>query len=193
MTLPIQTTEEPRRLQAGDTWEWIRTLIDFPASLGWVLKYYLRGATAGMTLDITATANSNPALGSVDDFAISVPASSTSLPAGEYAWSARVEKGAEKYTVDQGTLTVTPDVSQATTIDNRSHNRKVYESICAVIEKTATRIEQEYEVEGRKLMLRSPMELQKMKAIYSRLVRQEERNAGQRPKHRRVVMGFQSE
>jgi hypothetical protein len=34
---------EPTEVTAGDTIEWTRQLPDYPASLGWVLKYALRG------------------------------------------------------------------------------------------------------------------------------------------------------
>tara|TARA_B110000014_G_scaffold220415_1_gene176458 strand:- start:6172 stop:6381 length:210 start_codon:yes stop_codon:yes gene_type:complete len=39
---------EPEKLTSGVTWEWNKTLSDYPANESWYLTYYLRknGATA---------------------------------------------------------------------------------------------------------------------------------------------------
>ena len=74
-------------------------------------------------------------------------------------------------------------------MSNPLHNQKMYDSICAVLEKRATTDQQSYTYEGRSLQRISIMELQKLKAHYKRLLIAENRrrNGLKRP---RFVMRF---
>lgn len=106
MAATIPTTE-PAFATAGDTLAWRRSLPDYPAGEGWTLKYRLVNATA--KIDITASADG-------DDYLISVAAATSSAwTAGAYAWVAWVEGGSsERYTVDQGSITIEPDIAAVT-------------------------------------------------------------------------------
>jgi hypothetical protein len=87
---------EPAALFTGDTWNWTRTLADYPASAGWILKYVL--ASSATRINIAGTADG-------DDHAISVAAATTAAyVAGTYVWQAFVEKGAERHTVGRGSI-----------------------------------------------------------------------------------------
>ena len=70
-----------------------------------------------------------------------------------------------------------------------SHNRIMYDAICAVLQKRATRDQNAYTYEGRSLQRIPIMELQKLKAHYKRLLQAEVRrkNGYKRP---RFVMRF---
>ena len=89
---------EPAAVYTGDTWAWRKTLADYPASAGWVLKYTLINSAA--RINITGTADG-------DQHDIEVAATTTDgYTAGSYTYQAYVELGAERYTVGRGTITV---------------------------------------------------------------------------------------
>jgi hypothetical protein len=116
-------TTEPSRVTAGDTIAWTKSLPDYPASSGWILKYRLINAAG--KLDITATAAG-------DDHAVSVPAAtSAAWLAGTYTVTAWVEKGAERYTVSvSGTLLVEPNLAAAVAgLDTRSEAKKILDAL----------------------------------------------------------------
>ena len=73
--------------------------------------------------------------------------------------------------------------------DETTHNRRMYDAICAVLEKRATTDQNAYSYEGRNLTRIPIFELQKLKAHYKRLLLAETRrkNGYQRP---RFVMRF---
>lgn len=134
---------EPLTVTRGDTITWTRQLESYPANQAWILKYFLRGPAQ---IDITATASGADHLVNV------TAATSATYVAGKYSWQARVEKGAEKYTVDTGALEILPDLSSvATTYDGRSVSRKMLDAVEAVLQNKASNDVLEYEIEGRKL------------------------------------------
>ena len=137
-------SDEPARLRAGDTWKWTRTLGDYPAGT-WTLKYRFKNAAGGF--EITATADGT-------DHAVTVAAATTgAYAAGSYQWIAWVESGAEKYTVDEGTLEVEPDYRSGTAtaaLDDRSHARKTLAALQAWIEGRDPAVA-EYEIAGRRM------------------------------------------
>ena len=122
MAAEIPTTE-PLSVRAGDTWKWTRTLADYPAS-SWTLKYRFKNAAGGF--EVVAVASG-------DDYAVSEAASTTATrTAGDYTWIAWVEAGAEKFTVDTGTIHVEPDYrsgASSVALDDRTHARKVLDAI----------------------------------------------------------------
>ncbi len=133
---------EPLSARAGDTWKWTRTLADYPAPT-WVLKYRFKNATG--YFEITAAASGT-------DHAVTVTAATTAayVP-GTYTWMAWVEPGAEKYTVDTGTLVVDPDYRASTAAyDGRSHARKMLDAIEAWLEARDVAVA-EYEIAGRRM------------------------------------------
>ena len=107
---------QQQTLIAGDTLTFVTSLADYPASASWVLTYRLvPRVVGGSAIVLTATAEGS-------DHRITATAAATSgWVTGDYGWSAYVTKGAERYTVDSGQLTVQADpASVAVGTDTRS-------------------------------------------------------------------------
>jgi hypothetical protein len=114
-------TREPDSFTSGDTVKWSKPFPDYPASDGWTLKYYIRGAK---TLDVTAEADGSGYLATIN------ATDSAKLAAGDYPWSARVSKAGEVYTVGSGTFTVLPDLSVVTEgYDGRSICKQLLDQV----------------------------------------------------------------
>lgn len=127
MTADI-ATNEPREQRAGMTWQWTRTLADYPAPT-WTLKYWFKKTgSSGANFSITATASGV-------DHAVSVAAATTQgYTAGDYTWAAVVTAGSEAFEVDHGTLKLLPRYDQAANVDDRSHARKMLANVEAALE-----------------------------------------------------------
>ena len=142
----MTATTEPTRITAGDTVAWTKTLADYPASAGWVLKYRLINAAG--KIDITGGASG-------DDHAISVPAStSAGWDDGTYSVQSYVEKGAERHTVGACTIVISPNLAaQAGGLETRSSARKILDALLLAYEAAATSraFVQEYEIAGRRM------------------------------------------
>lgn len=92
-------TSEPSVITAGETWAWTKSLSDFPATDGYVLKYALQAV--GKPL-ITLTATTSGA-----GYAVNVLAATTAgyAPA-VYTWQSYLELGAARYPGERGSLSV---------------------------------------------------------------------------------------
>jgi hypothetical protein len=151
-------TIEPAALVAGDTWSWQRTLSDYPAST-WTLTYYLRGVNGEASFAAAASGG--------DHLVTVAKATTAAYKAGDYEMLGLVTDGTSRYTVYRGRFTIQPDPANiGAGHDPRSHSRKVYEAIQAVIEKRATKDQQEYMIAGRKLVMTPLPELMKMLNFY---------------------------
>lgn len=160
----MSADKEPQQIVAGDSLSWTRSFTDYPASAGWVLAYALRNYQ--QKIDFSATASG-------DSFAIAVPAATTAAWApGSYEWIAFVTKAAERYTVASGEIDITPNLAIDSPVDGRSHNRKVYDNICAALE-GRTDVD-EYTIGGRSLRKMSIKDLLSWKSVYGTLVSREE-------------------
>lgn len=142
----MTASTEPSRLTAGDTLAWTRTLTDYPASAGWVLKYRLINAAG--KIDITASASGA-------DHAISVPAATSAawLP-GIYAWQSWVEKGVERYTQGTGQIEIARNLAGETAgLETRSNARQILDALLAAYALAAAKkaFVGEYEIEGRRM------------------------------------------
>lgn len=159
-------SSEPASVVAGDTLAWKLTLGDYPASSGWVLSYALRNDQAA--IDITASASGS-------DHLVSVPAStSKTWRAGSYAWSAFVTKASERYTVGNGTIIVAPNLAVGGPVDSRSHARRVLDAIEAVLERRATKDQEEFTIGDRSLKRTPLAELIRLRSVYRGEVRREQ-------------------
>jgi len=149
-------TREPLEVTVGDTTKWTRTLPDYPADDGWVLKYALRGPAV---VDITA---------SDDGSSHQVTITSAQLTsAGTYYVQGYVEKSGERHTVYTGRIKANPNLAAAAAgYDGRSHAQKVIEAIEAVIEGRASKDQQEFEVAGTRLVRMSFEELVSIRQRY---------------------------
>lgn len=116
-------TKEPLEFYAGDTVEWKKTLGDYPASSGWILKYDMVCKNVSL-ITFSATADG-------DDYLVSLPAATTQgYPEGEYFWRSYVVKGELKYGVSSGYLIVKANLSeQLSGYDFRSTAKKVVDAL----------------------------------------------------------------
>lgn len=159
----------PAKITAGDSIYWKRTLTDYPASAGWVLKYTL--INSAIKINITSTA-------SIDDHVVSVAAAtSAAYAAGNYAWQEYVEKSTERYTLATGQVTILPDLAgQAAGFDARSTARKTLDLIeAAMLAQGKNAWTQEYEIAGRRMKFRSVGEFLQFRSKLQQEVKAEER------------------
>ena len=170
MTLPINTFE-PDNVITGTSLKWTKTLSNYPASDGWILKYYMVGPSG--KIEITASTSG-------DDFSVSVlPADTENYEPGIYQWVSFVEKltagvVTERYAIESGSLEVIQDPSTfATGVDNRSHAQRVLQSINTLLEGKALSAEQSYSIAGRSISLMSIRDLLLWKDYYELAVKTE--------------------
>lgn len=160
-------TNEPLEITAGNSVTWKRTFDDYLASDSWVLTYALLHRT-NTKITITSSADGDDHL--VDEAA----ADTVDWTAGDYTWQAYVTKGADRFQVDSGTMTILPNLAAATNYDGRSHARITLDNIEAVIQERATKDQESYVILGRSLS-RTPMaDLITLHSRYKRMVKAEE-------------------
>jgi hypothetical protein len=169
---PVPTTE-PESLTAGDTLTFKVSEADYPASDGWTLEYVLQNGTAIQSFSSTASG---------DDHLVTVAATATAGWApGDYTWTARATKAAEKYSIRRGRITVTADLTSAA--DQRSHAEKVLDALEAMLEGKATKDQQGYSIAGRSISRMTPTEIREWRDDYSKKVaaqrRKEARERGE--------------
>jgi hypothetical protein len=142
----------PSSFRAGDTVSWTVAHPDYPASAGWSLNVTLAHPTLSkLTLGTTAVG---------DAFLVSLTAATTAAYApGQYAYLARVSKGADTYTLDAGSVTIEPDLAAATTYDGRTWAQRMLDAIQAALEGRASSLDLELEIQGRRIRHFTPAEL----------------------------------
>lgn len=102
-------------LIAGDTLDFVTSVPAYPASAGYTLKYRLAPRISGTGIELTATTSGT------DDYRVLVaPSATANWVAGEYSWSAWVEKAGERRVVDNGLSTIQPDPGTVAAYDARS-------------------------------------------------------------------------
>jgi hypothetical protein len=151
MTAPVPTTE-PASVVAGDTLTWKRSLSDYPATT-WTLKYRLINSAG--KFDITAAASGTDHLVTV------ISTTSATYTAGDYTWTAWVEKTGERVTVGSGTITIKPNIAALNTLDGRTEAAKILDQLMAAYTSyTASNGHvAEYEIAGRRMKYRSAAEI----------------------------------
>lgn len=107
-------------------------------------------------------------------FTASANVTSRWLP-GMYAWVIRRTDAAGNVSqVSSGKIEIKPDITSINPgTDIRSNNRRVYDAICAVIEKRASTDQQSYRINNRELVRMPIGDLLRLKSQYARMVRQE--------------------
>lgn len=180
---------EPDSFIAGDTVKWTRSLSDYLAQT-WVLTYEFRG---NIRKTIVCAASGSDFLAVIDAI------TSATFTPGDYVWFAQVSSGAEKYTIQSGTVSVKANPAVGTeSQDRRTHAKKMLDAIEAMMENNASREELQYEVSIpggslRRLWFCTKEELIKFHSHYAALVRQEqnaERLAQGRPSRNRILTVF---
>lgn len=155
----------PTKMTAGETLEIPVVVTLFPAP-HYTLTLILRGPQA---IDLTAVAEDNGHL-----FTASAPVTSAWAP-GAYWWSLRASIGQEVHGIDEGQLTIAPDMAQiAGPHDGRSHAERVLAAIEAVIEGRATKDQMGYAINNRSLQLTPIADLLMLRNKYRAEVRREQ-------------------
>jgi hypothetical protein len=152
-------------ITAGDTLDFNTSVPDYPAGSGWTLKYRLAPRSAGTAIDLTAAANG-------DDYTVTATATTTlNWATGYYTWTAFVEKGAERYTVDRGQLQIrASSTTLAAGTDTRTHARKVLDAIEALIESKGAADVMEYTIGNRSIKKMGMADLLVWHSRYSAMV-----------------------
>lgn len=168
----MTATTEPSRVTAGDTIAWSKSLPDYPASAGWVLKYRLINAAG--KIDITAAADGA-------DHAVTVTAAtSAAWHAGTYTYQTTVEKAGERYTIATGKIAIAANLSNmAAGFDTRSPAQAILDNLLAAYQSAsaARSFVQEYEIAGRRMKFNSKAEWLLELNFWKREVAAEERAA----------------
>ena len=153
------------RIQAGVTLDHRVTLTAYPAP-DWTVTLILRGP---MGIDLVATGD-----GASHRFAASAETTAAWLP-GRYWFTLRATRGAEVVAIEDGDLTITPDLAaQAGPFDGRSHAERVLAAIEAVIEGRATIDQQSYQINNRQLSRTPIPDLLLLRTKYRDEVRREQ-------------------
>lgn len=158
----------PEKFAAGTTFAASVTLTAYQAP-DWSADLILRGPGQ---IDLAATST-----GATHEFGASAGVTSDWVP-GVYWWALRVTQGAEVVQVDEGQLTIAPDLAAVTgTHDGRSHAERVLAAIEAVIENRATTDQQKYTINNRELWRTPIADLLLLRARYRDEVRREQNAA----------------
>jgi hypothetical protein len=169
---------EPKHIRAGDSVTWEREELDYSTDNGWTLHYALRGPSE---IDIEAVGD-----GALHTVNLS-SAETTDWVAGDYNAVVYVQSDVgERVTLGSGMIQILPDLVAATG-DHRSHVKRTLDALQAVIEKRATKIQEEYEVEGHRIKYMPLDMLIKLRDRYARLYDQEQVAAGVKPRSPRSV------
>ena len=160
---------------AGDTLRFEVTLDAYPANAGNTLKYRLARIGGGTPIDLTASA-------AADKHLVEVLAATTSgWVAGEYSWTSWIDNGSDKYTIDQGLVTIKADPRTATTgTDSRSYARRMLAALEAALlqhAQTGT-LAASYQINGRSMTFRSAKELRDERDYWAAQVAGEDAGAG---------------
>lgn len=132
---------EPRSFVAGSTVSWKKSLVDYPASDGWTLKYFLRGP--GEALDITCTVAGATHVATIS-------ATNSKREPGDYWMQGRVENaGGEKYVVFEDRVVVEPALDAANTFDGRSENELMLANVRLALGKAVSKNAAEYQIANR--------------------------------------------
>jgi hypothetical protein len=120
---PQATIDEPETAVAGDSWQWKKILLLYPASKGYTLAYYFANATSAFSIAGAAIT----AVG--DTFVIDFAATAAAIAPGKYRWQAYATLAGVRTTAVEGWLVVTPDLSLGTPIDARTPARALLDAI----------------------------------------------------------------
>lgn len=140
-------------LTAGDTLSFTTITPDYPASAGWSMVYKLVPRTAGTVISIASSASG-------DDHLLQAAASTTATWAvGSYTWVGYVLKGAERYTLESGSITIDADPGVVTGLDLRSSAKKALDAVNTLLESYGSKAYlQSFEIAGRRQQFHSPGE-----------------------------------
>jgi hypothetical protein len=115
----------PEKITAGDTLKFTESPTDYSPDDGWSFKYVLVKSDAQIVIDATDNGDGS--------FLINEPAADTaSWVAGDYDWESYATKGVDRYRVNRGFITITPDIAagaNSSGIDVRTEAKKIVDAI----------------------------------------------------------------
>lgn len=132
----------PSKIVAGDTLNFCRSLSDYPAADGYQISYKLVNAA-----DVVEFSGADQAGG---EWLFDIkPATTKDWQTGKFTWYEIATKGADRFTLANGQTEIKPDPTAAH--DTRSYAQKMLDAIEAMLEKKATKDQQNYAINGRSL------------------------------------------
>jgi hypothetical protein len=134
-------TALPDQFAAGSTVKYNRTLADYSAADGWVLKLYVAGVD--ITDAVLGTAN-----GTTWDMVLSA-AATAKLRAGTYQWRELVSKSGETYIAASGTVVITPNIATVGAGDLQSFEERMLPIVEAVLAGRIPADAESYQIAGR--------------------------------------------
>lgn len=155
----------PDKISAGLTFDRLLTFTAYPAPT-WVVAVLLRGKSS---IDMLAVAEGN-------QHRLRVDATTTGqwLP-GDYWYSIRATSGDDVVEIEQGHITVMPDMASAEPgYDGRTKAQIALEAIDAVIAKRATMDQERYRINNRELYRTPIADLLKLRSYYAEQVKREQ-------------------
>jgi hypothetical protein len=156
----VTQRREPVQITAGDTISFTKSLVNYPASAGWSLKYILNGGADPITFTSTASG---------DDHVILVSAATTAqwLPA-DYEMSGFAENAGVRNPFYLATLAVSTNVEAVDPGDTRTHAQKMIVKLEAQLEKMAEDDIIDSSVEGTEIRREARKEIYTMRKKYQR-------------------------
>lgn len=153
----------PRKLVAGDSASWQISAPQHRAIDGWGRIFVLAGPTP---LNFAVTS---------DDAIKITSAQSATLAPGRYSGAVIATKVDERQTLERFEFEVLPDpASQTEASDIRTQSRRILDAINAVIEKRATKGQDELSIAGRRIKNTPIADLLVLRDRYAVIVRNEE-------------------
>jgi hypothetical protein len=161
-------TSEPLEIISGATVKWTKSLSDYPADT-WTLSYQFVNAADAQAVTCTASG--------LDHLATITAAQTAAMVAGDWYWQAKVTDGDEVYAVGQGRVEVKANfaVAGASSLDARSHVKKVLDALEAVLVGKASEDQLSMSIGDRSLSRYSFDELRKMRSAYKSEYAREQR------------------
>jgi hypothetical protein len=124
----------------------------------YTLSTSIRGS--GGSIDAAGTANGS-------DWQTTIAGTSTAnLAPGQYQWASYASKTGVRVTLETGTLTVLANLATATSFEARSHARRMLDAIEAMLERRATKEQQEYTIGNRSLKFIPLPEILQLRTAY---------------------------
>lgn len=145
---PTIPSTPPASFRAGDTVKFTVEHADYSATDGWAILYTVNGPVKKTGISVSSGTSTTVTLSA---------ANSAALTPGTYTWQITATKDGERYTVAAGVVSVTPDISTATTLQSQDEKELGY--LNAEIGARAQSDHTEYVIEGRSLKREPLVEL----------------------------------
>lgn len=148
-------TSIPATLVAGDSWQWLLSLSDYPAPT-WLASVFFRSRKEFFKADAVASGT---------DQSFSIAASTTAgYTAGRYEWSVRVTDGTNVVSLSSGWTDVSPNPAASGERDPRSWARRTLDALEATLEGRASADQMAMTINGRSISRMSIPDLRAWRA-----------------------------